>query len=696
MKLLKLDIENFKAIERLTIAPNGENIIIRGKNGTGKTTVADAYTWLFTGKFSDGTAAYERVKRYGAKGELPTDSGQPHAVTATLRLDDGKEIKLRREFVERWETERGSTTGKPQMVGHTTKYYINDVPVATEKDWSRRLGEIVPEGVFASLTQPAAFYSLPWKKRRQLLMDICGDVSDADVIASDTALKEMETLLIGRSVDEYRKLLDIQKKSISARLKEIPARIDELRRNLKDGGGAKGEMLATEIKCLEQERETKIANMNRLEMGADSAELQKKLAAIEAAIVKYVSTHEAERAKEKSRCESTIESHQIEINRLNREIMASLCDQEKLLAKAKKADDEAESLRLAWNKKDREQPNITINDKCPYCGQPIPKDKLQEILEKAKADFNAKKRAELDAITAKGKAVMAERADTVAAIKRINTQNAAKEEQVTKLEAERDSAKARLGECEALDITKCDEYQNLCREKADTEAKINSAGDAGESEHEKLRQEIAAMGKAIEEKNGQLAAARAAAEAEARINELVDEEKKLDAEYAEVCRRLKLTDEFIRRKVDMTEAAINKRFQIVRWKLFDQQLNGSLKECCEPLVGGVPYEQLNTGGKLTAALDILNTLTAHHGVILPVIIDNAESYGEETFIHTENQQIRLVFDETCETLTCDEIVFAAIHEPAEPIKAEPPKPAKAEPHLPDGYTQETLSVGPGF
>ena len=34
--------------------PRGKNVMVRGKNGTGKTTVADAYAWCMTGKGFDG------------------------------------------------------------------------------------------------------------------------------------------------------------------------------------------------------------------------------------------------------------------------------------------------------------------------------------------------------------------------------------------------------------------------------------------------------------------------------------------------------------------------------------------------------------------------------------------------------------------------------------------------------------------
>ena len=67
-----------------------------------------------------------------------------------------------------------------------------------------------------------------------------------------------------------------------------------------------------------------------------------------------------------------------------------------------------------------------------------------------------------------------------------------------------------------------------------------------------------------------------------------------------------------------------------------------LEECCEPMINGVPYSSsLSKGERLKAALDILNTLQKFYGVEMPVFIDDAESYTNNSRMNLPNQVIYL-------------------------------------------------------
>lgn len=48
----------------------------------------------------------------------------------------------------------------------------------------------------------------------------------------------------------------------------------------------------------------------------------------------------------------------------------------------------------------------------------------------------------------------------------------------------------------------------------------------------------------------------------------------------------------------MIEDAINAQFEFVKFKMFETLINGSVKEICEPMIDGVPYDGgLNRGAK---------------------------------------------------------------------------------------------------
>ena len=86
---------------------------------------------------------------------------------------------------------------------------------------------------------------------------------------------------------------------------------------------------------------------------------------------------------------------------------------------------------------------------------------------------------------------------------------------------------------------------------------------------------------------------------------------------------------------------VNEKFGIVNWKLFDKQVNGAVVECCECTVNGVPFSALNTGHRIVAGLDIINTLSELYGVTAPIFIDNAEAVNEFNLPELDAQTILL-------------------------------------------------------
>ena len=70
MKLLELEIHNFRGIRNLIVEPQGENFLIYGPNGSGKSAVVDALDFLLTGQIS-------RMKGRGTK-DITLKKHGPH------------------------------------------------------------------------------------------------------------------------------------------------------------------------------------------------------------------------------------------------------------------------------------------------------------------------------------------------------------------------------------------------------------------------------------------------------------------------------------------------------------------------------------------------------------------------------------------------------------------------------------------
>lgn len=102
----RLSIVNFKGIRNLDIDFYGLETKIRGANGTGKTTIFDAFTWLLFGKDSKDRTKFN-LKTLDASGEVIPQI--PHEVSATLNVD-GETISLRRCWTEVWTNHEGAAS----------------------------------------------------------------------------------------------------------------------------------------------------------------------------------------------------------------------------------------------------------------------------------------------------------------------------------------------------------------------------------------------------------------------------------------------------------------------------------------------------------------------------------------------------------------------------------------------------------
>ena len=227
MKILNLTLRNFKGIRNFELNTEGKDVNTFGDNATGKTTLFDAFTWLMFGKDSLNRADFE-IKTLGPDGQ--PEHGLEHAVEAILELDDRQQIALKKVFQEKWQKKRGSATA--EFTGHTTDHFVDGVPVQ-KKEYDARIAEIADENIFRLLTDPRYFNEvLHWQKRRELLLEVCGDISDEDVLASEPKLSRLSEVLGDRAIDQHRKIIQTRRTEINKELQKIPVRIDEVKLGL--------------------------------------------------------------------------------------------------------------------------------------------------------------------------------------------------------------------------------------------------------------------------------------------------------------------------------------------------------------------------------------------------------------------------------------------------------------------------------
>jgi len=208
INLLSIKIKNFKGIEDFELIKIEQVMNIHGDNGTFKTSLFDAVSWLLFGKNSIGETKFG-IKRNDKEGN-PIE-GLKIEVEGLFDIN-GEHTKLYRAQSE-------------TKSGNVQEFKVNDVPFKST-EYSKKIDEICSETIFKLITNPASFNALKWEDKRQILVSIAGDLK---VDFGDFAEK-----LKGKDLELYQRQLNSEVKDLKKQMDEIPTRISEVELSLQN------------------------------------------------------------------------------------------------------------------------------------------------------------------------------------------------------------------------------------------------------------------------------------------------------------------------------------------------------------------------------------------------------------------------------------------------------------------------------
>lgn len=655
MKLEKLTLTNFKGIKYFEMTPHGKDSSVFGENATGKTSLTDAMAWLLYNQDSHGASLLP--KPLDQTGEAAHGvSSDVEAIFYDEALDN--KFTLKKSFFEKWTKRHGSA--KKVFTGHTTKYSIDGVPNISEKEYKKRLAKIAPEQVFKLLTSTRYFSEdLRWQERRAILLDICGGISDKDIIKSNPALSRIVEILDGKSLEDQKKIITAQKAKLNKELTELPIRIDEVSKGQLDITGLDLPAIEKELSELSKALTQKNEEVIRIESGGEIAEKIKKQRGIESRLLEIENSIN----KARNKTESKQRKQALEAETVQRKKVAGL--------ETAKEDEESARAKTLKVIKNREAVNETaekeiiklrgewhfVNEKvfdekatiCPTCGQEYPSDQADKI----RGKFHVDKAKALKKIDDNGRTVGA----GIAARKDLNEIDQADislyEEKIEDLTKQINEAKAQSEsnkEPEKKKPLKNKEQEILEFDLA--ELKLNIEGLRADSDEAKeiVKSEIAALTGRQEGINLSKQTLETHKKGEARIKELSDSQKVVAGQYEKLESDLYVMDLFLKTKVGLLEGKVNSKFKLANFSLFETQVNGALNPVCEVTYDGIGWNSgLNSSMKIQVGLDIIDTLGEFYGLRLPVMIDNAESIT--SLPESDSQIIKLIVDKNYSELT---------------------------------------------
>lgn len=650
LKIRSLHMENFKGIKSLDVNFSNKTSI-KGQNATGKTTIFDAFTWLLFNKNSAGEEKFN-VRPLDKDGHR-IDNAEIKVV-AVLDVD-GKEMELSKIQKQNWVKKRGTDTVTLQ--GNVNSFEIDGYP-KSEADFKAYVSGLAQsEDMFKMLTNPQYFSSLKWKDQRDILMRLATDVSDVELAQTDAKyaplLGELEK---APSTDDIRAKFSKALSGWKKKQAEIPVRIDEAEKSKIDVDVAEQELAKADLTRRIAECDKKIENAGSTlgDLRSKEMQLQFDMSGIAQTMNRELSNRRSNIDADLCGCKNEMDHFKATISLKEKQI----ADNAKAIADA---DAERKKLGEQYNSEKAkafdETPYLFDESKwifdesttvCSLCGQKLPADKIEQLkadfeerqtkakedakrkLNDSKSDFITQKESNLEEIKAYGfaKKNLIEELTKKNADLQMEIDSLKKQEQGT-LTNKEELCKLLSEIPEEADYSQNEEYVKLKAEHdkilADI-AKLESEG--ADKVVTDLKAEKADLQAQLDEVNKVIAQAANNVAIDDRIETLRDEQKEIGQKVADQEQMLYLLEEFIRFKLNKVSESINSHFKTVNFKLFEMQLNGGMKDCCECTVNGVPYSALNSGHRIVAGLDIIRSLSELYGVSVPIFVDNVESLNE--------------------------------------------------------------------
>lgn len=643
IKLIRLSIRDFKSIAVRDIDFGGRNAVVSGRNGEGKTSIYDALCWLLTGKDARGNQPESEgfnIKPRDKAGNVL--SGVMPTVTGTLEVD-GEIITFRKVYKERWEKPRGAAEAR--FSGHTTEHFVDDIP-RKEIEYKRIVGELVDEDAFKMLTDVYRFpLALKWQERRKLLFELCGVQDDAAIMAADERFAPLAAAVGRWTVDEYKQSLKSQRRAVNDTLETLPIRIDEVEKSVAGLRDMDFTKISADITQMEDRKRALEAELYDITHNTAMIGAKNALVILRNELDKLENENAAHRRSQEVPVVDPRPAMRRELDTLRaaqkRERDAVGAAQSQIQMANLRLDD----YRTEWRKISKEA--YAGKDTCPTCGQAMPADKVQQ----AKDRFERDKKDRLDRLKKDSDVLKQGIADQ----EKTASEHQAEADRLSRQAQELADKLAVTAAPEAPVIEDLPGYIKQSAELRDAirqaEAKVQQLAGDSDARVREVKTQIVDADAKLSSLRAELAKEGNIKAAAQRVEELRTDQRTQAAELDKIDSLIYLCEEFARYKVESITEAINGRFQRASFRLFREQINGGLEDCCDVMMDGRPYGSLSDGEKIKIGLDIVQTLSEYYDVKVPLFVDRAESVTD--FPEVDTQVIRLVVEDENMEVLCE-------------------------------------------
>lgn len=640
---------------------------ICGKNREGKSTIANAYLEIMTGKEANGTTP-DKIRPHDADGKEIDKID----VIREIALDiDGKPTTIRKITKQKWRKPHGQT--EEVFDGNETKYEVDGFSM-NQKQIAEFMAKIADADTLLMCSNAQVFLNILQKSTadaRKTLEKTTG--FDLEQFIIENNFSQIAEITKGHSIEDVMKKLRKQLSDEKKKVDEQNIRIKAEKERAIDGKEHPLELADLE---LEKGRlREQLADLDKQEQALnDSAKTYTDLSAA-IANLKRQADEVKDKANEQNRTASASTENAIrEVESSKRqkehELRTAITDSEVAEIAIRQASTYLKQAQTEYNERiseqfddyDLKQLQARQFDEnsltCPTCGQAFTADYIErartrfegdkqaaiERWERKRNDFEEQKKQSLELITKKGKTAKEtlgeKRQNKADAEKRIATIN----KEIELLAVSLDKLTADLQSIpKEVDMSDNAEYQQLLKQIADKQAEL-SALDNGEGKRSEMRSQRNAIMGDISKADKEIGYISGFdEEKDKNIAKLTADLRVLAQAAADIEKQIDIISEFSRRKNEKLASLVNPHFRHCQISFLEYTaIEGNPVETCKIMCDGTDYFNLNGGDKKLCEIDLCRGLQEINSLCLPIWCDESDTIDDWRIPQDLEQQLILI------------------------------------------------------
>lgn len=632
LKLKQIIIEHFEGTTHRIIdfAKDGVTII-EGDNETGKSSVMNAFFWVFANRHPYGSISFSARPKDVETGELLTDLITK--VTVHCEINN-----MPTSFA------KTASGGKNSVIG----YEVNGVPYGRKMDFDNKLNEICDADTFALLCSPRTFNQIAKiEQRRALLMSLAGNVDYTALESNYPAISQ--ALASNKSVKDLKLEMTAKRKDADGKLKNIPSLISENEMKVDT---------TTDFAKVQKELESKKKELSDIDTEiAGSAVpvdltaqngIRKQISDIQQKISEKETLYNSKERDERRKIDETISQETYKLSRLQKE--KELCETDlktigQKLESQKNGGQELEGKLKSLQNMTFEPDSNAIPDKCNYCDRPYSASDIALKTTSLEEDFNYKKSKDIevcelsiDETLDRYKNLKADYEVTFKALESVNVRIENATNSIS--EAKSKLSLVKVASAYRDEDTEYAKFTDTLQELNFSLSKLSAPVDTSDIDQLKSKKET--IQGEINNLTSQLFAKDNNESLQKRVIELKQSQSVYAQTVSDCDNVLEQIKDYNKQKLTIVENSVNTLFSTVKFKLFEDNItNDEQKEICDCTYKGVTYgDTLNKGATVAAGVEIVNAFAKKMELNLPLFIDDAE--GCFYPLQTDAQLIKLV------------------------------------------------------